>query len=344
MGDEHNSDARRNKPGTGAKALRPTIIGAPPGKPQGQQIKTGSQLPSASSAATKAASPAAASPAAIKPTAIPGVERKRIEVDLAGLKELSPTTRGAVLERARELVESFAVGGTSDRQAVLWGHRLQQDYSNIVSRTLELSQAAVLKRVAGYIGRMTDILGSIDLEAVARPGAASGVVGGFLRKMNVKIDSPEELELARTELDQLVQLMGDSLEELLSLKETLARQASQIVALGEEIDASALAALFASEHLREIQPALAQRYLERSMSLSQTLAQIRGNSSLRDVQIEQPLRLIGAIQNVALVMVPGWLGSIAALGTMLESKRKVTPTQTGELAYQLRNIVQQLKP
>ena len=63
----------------------------------------------------------------------------------------------------------------------------------------------------------------------------------------------------------------------------------------------------------------------------------------RDEQIEQPLRLIGAIQNVALVTVPGWLGSIAGLTAMLAGKRKLTPTETGELAHQLGNILQQLK-
>lgn len=79
------------------------------------------------------------------------------------------------------------------------------------------------------------------------------------------------------------------------------------------------------------------------MSLTQTVAQIRSGASLREVQIEQPLRLIEAIQNVALVMVPGFLGSIAALTTMLDSNRKLTPTEAGELTYQLRSILQQLQ-
>ena len=64
---------------------------------------------------------------------------------------------------------------------------------------------------------------------------------------------------------------------------------------------------------------------------------------MRALQIEQPLRLVAAIQNVALVTVPGLLGGIAALAAMLEERRQVTPTQAGELAYQLRTILQQLK-
>jgi len=71
------------------------------------------------------------------------------------------------------------------------------------------------------------------------------------------------------------------------------------------------------------------------MSLTQTVAQIRSGVSLREMQIEQPLRLIGAIQNVAIVTVPGYLGSVASLTTMLKSNRSLTPTETGELAYSI---------
>ena len=52
---------------------------------------------------------------------------------------------------------------------------------------------------------------------------------------------------------------------------------------------------------------------------------------------------VGSIQNVALVTVHGLLGGIAALTAMLEERRQVTPTQAGELTYQLRTILQQLK-
>lgn len=283
-------------------------------------------------------------PAGAAPTAIPGVERKRIPVDIADFRKLSPQTRASALEGALRLVETFVPGRDDDRQAVLWGHGLQQDYSNLVSRTLEFSQADILKKVTGYIGRMTDILGSIDLEAISGVAPVAGRFGQYLKGMNRKIDTPVELQSARLELDQLVKLMGNALQELLSLKETLAKHARQIEAMGDKVDAAALAAQFLSEHLKEGQPALSQRFLERAMSLIQTLTQIRGNASLREAQIEQPLRLIAAIQNVALVTVPGWLVSIAGVITMLESKRKLTPTEAGELAYQLRNILQQLKP
>ena len=288
--------------------------------------------------------PAAAKPVAAKPTAIPGVERKRIALDLADIKKLSPRTKPGVPERALRLIETFVLEGVGDRQAVLWGHRLQQDYSDLVSRTLELSQADVLRKVTGYIGRMNDILGAINIEAVCGVAPASGMIGEYFKKLNSKIDTPQELEAARIELEQLVRLMGECLEQLLSFKEMLEQQSNRIEDMGNEVEASAIAAEFLSAHLRERNKALSQRFLERSMSLMQTAVQIRGSTSMREVQIEQPLRLIAAIQNVALVMVPGWLGSIAALSTVLASKRKLTSTEAGELAYQLRDLLQQLNP
>lgn len=334
--------------------LRPTVVRPPTGRAR-TPTKTGKGLQEeapvrptvmATASVGKRNSRAPATPqrpeAVKKPTAIPGVERKRIMVELADLRRLSSQAKPSVLEKALRLVQTFVVKGSSDRQAVLWGHSLQQDYSNLVSRTLELSQVEVLRRVTGYIGRMIEILGSIDLEAVCGVVASSGMLGQYFKKVNRKIDTPEELDVARIELDQLVRLMGEALEQLLSFKETLEQHARRIEEVGDEVEASALAAEFLAAHLREGQQALSRRFLERSMSLMQTVAQIRGNTSIREVQIEQPLRLIGAIQNVALVMVPGWLGSIAALSAMLDGRRKPTATEAGELAYQLRNIVQQL--
>ena len=324
------ADSSGGGPKEGGGGLRPTVIAQPTGR------KRRAETPKAGAAII----PANSRPASA-PTAIPGTERKRIGAGDDDLKRLSPATGAAVRAKARRLLDGIVVETLTDRKAVLFGHDLQKGYSDLVSRTLELSQAAVLRRVGGYVSRMTDILGSIDLEALAGGGAAAGL-GGYLRKMNRRIDSPEELAAARRELDQLVRLMGDALEDLLALKDELERQAGRIDAAAEDIEAAALAAQFLAGHLGQSRAAVAQRFIDRSLSLTQTLAQIHGNSTLREAQIEQPLRLIAAIQNVALVTMPGWLSSIASLGAMLESNRKPTQTEAGELAFQLRTIVQQL--
>ena len=333
--------------------LRPTVIIPPAARARTLKAEAakaaqhhapaGSTVVAPAGASNRTRSANAAEPEAPAPTASPGVERKRITVELSDVAKLSPLAKPAVLEQALGLIQSFVAESARDRQAVLWGHRLQLDYSDLVSRTLELSQADVLKKATGYIGRMTDILGSIDIEAVCGAPSRTGIFGQYFKKTNSRIDTAGELETARIELDQLVRLMGEALEQLLSFKEALEQHARRIEGIGDHAEASALAASFLSDHLRASRPPLSQRFLERAMSLTQTVAQIRSGASMREVQIEQPLRLIEAIQNVALVMVPGFLGSIAALTTMLDSNRKLTPTEAGELTYQLRSILQQLQ-
>lgn len=357
-----DKDVEPSRPGTkdGPVRLQPTVIRLPTGCGRMAEVASRQRdeagigaKPSVMNPPSRAAKPlrAPAQVAAVAPrkavelgpTAIPGVERKRIAVDRSDLAKLSPQGRPTVLGQARGLIEAFVVEGARDRQAVLWGHRLQQDYSELVSRSLELSQAEIVKRVTAYIGRMSEILGAIDLEAVCGVAPGRGLLTLYFKSVNSRIDTPEELQRARVELDQLLALLSAALEPLLSLKETLEQHCRRVEEIGDEVEAAALAAEFLSAHLGEIAKPLSQRFLERSMSLTQTVVQIRGNAALRTLQIEQPLRLIAAIQNVALVMVPGWLGSIAAVTAMLEQKRQVTPTQAGELTHQLRTILQKLE-
>jgi hypothetical protein len=275
------------------------------------------------------------------PTAIAGTERKRIAVSLDELKNLSPDTNPDVLARALHLLQAFVAEDASDRTAVLWGEQLQQDHADLVSATLAHSQADVLTRVTVHLNRMMEILGSIDLVAVAGTARDGGGLGKYLGMMSKKIDTPEELQSARVELDQLVKLMSAALDELLDLKGELEQSSHRIDQLGDEVEASALGAQFLSNYLQGKNEELSRRFLERSMGLTQTALQIRGSASMRDSQIEQPLRLISAIQNVALVMVPGWLGSIASLTVL--AGRKPTPTEAGEMAFQLRKILEQMQ-
>ncbi len=280
------------------------------------------------------------SPKARGPTVIPGVQRRRIEVTLSDLRKLSPQATGEVLERALHLLEVVVVERLTDRKAILWGHDLQQGYSGLVSETLTLSQDTMLVKVTGYLNRMMTILSSIDIYGICNI-EDEGSITQFFRRGGAKIDTPQEFESARAELDQLLGLMSAGLEELLKLKEKLDSHSSSIDEFGDEVEASALAALFLSTYLQGTQPGLTQRFTERSMSLTATLAQIRGSSSIRTIQIEQPLSLISSIQNVALVLLPGWIGSVAAL--TVQARKKPSPTEAGELVYQLGEIITQLK-
>ncbi|MGB3928593.1 MAG: hypothetical protein WBL20_06495 [Sphingobium sp.] len=316
------------------RRLRPTIIGPVAGTRPRKRAGTVERVPGAEN-------PLRPSPIAI-PTVIPGVERKRIAVSAVDIERLSPGLSAEVAARAVRLVEGFVVEGARDRQVTMWGHAVQRDYADIVSRVLTLSQNDVMERVRGYVGRMITLLDAIDLEAVCGAGQSAGLFGRFFRSAGGRIDSSSELGAARLELDQLVRLTGEALEPLLTLKDALEEQSRRIDVVGKDIEATTLAAAFLSEYLAKDQPGLSRRFLERSMSLTQTLIQIRGSQPLRGSQVEQPLRLIAAIQDVVLVALPGWLGAITALTTASSAGRRLTPTETGELQHQLRTILQQL--
>lgn len=289
-----------------------------------------------------AGAPRARTPARVAaPTAIAGVERKRIAVTADDLRALAPGAAPEVVARSLRTVQSYVVDDPSDTAVVLWGQRAQQDYADLVSDLLASAQADVLARVTVHLGRMTEILGSIDVGAVAGVDGASGPLTTYLKRVSRRIDTREELGRACAELEQLVRLLRAEMDGLLDLRKRIEEASERVDRLGDEVEASALGAQFLSTYLRGRDEARSRRFLERSMSLTQSALQIRGSASLRESQVEQPLRLIGAIQDVALVMLPGWLGSIASLAAL--AGRRATPTQAGEMAFQLRKILERLE-
>jgi hypothetical protein len=309
--------------------LRPTVIGAP-----------GISL---SSPAGAAPSPArgTAPPPVRQPTAMPGAKRTRIEVATSELEALSPGAAPLVYQQAQALVGGFVADKAAQRKAILWGHDRQKAHGDLVTEMLALARSPVLRQVEGYLARMMDILGSIDFIAVCGHGSKS-VVSRMFQGVNSRIDTLDELANAQSELERLLALMGAALDPLLDLKDRLLRLSESMEEAAVQVEGLAMGALFLSERFRQDDAALAQRFVERSMSLTQTLAQMRQVGSTRDLQIEQPIRMIGAIQNVALVVMPAFIGSIASIATLSARKTKVSPTEAGELAYRLKDIINQL--
>lgn len=271
---------------------------------------------------------------------VSGTSPDRVNVTTSDLRRLSPKTDGAVLDAALAVLLSLVPGRMTERKAILWGHDLQRSFADAVADALRLSQQPVMVQMQGHVARLLEILEGFDLAAVARPEGPG--LGGLLKPFNRKTDTLGELGSARAELTQLVGLMDVGLEGLLGLREQLQANAAGQLKLAIEVEALALAALYLGEHFRGSDAAIANRFIERSMSLTQTLAQIRGDESLRNLQVETPLRTITAIQNVTLVSMPDFLASLGAL-TSLQSGRSVTPTEARELTHKLRNIVSQLQ-
>lgn len=322
MSEDNNNAASDPKRKEESRSLRPTVF-APPRKSRQHAPASGANAQ-----------------AARVPTAIPGLERTRIAVRISDLKTLSPGAAPQVYTRALALIDACLPEKVTERKAVLWGHALQKAHSDLVTQTLRLTQAPVLRKVEGYLARMLEILGSIDLMSVCGHGGA-GVLGQYFKGLNKKVDTPDELDMAQAELESLVEYMNGALEELLALKATLEQHSSAVRDIADGVEASALAALALSRYFEPKSGVLATRFTERSNRLTQTLAQIRGSDATREMQIEQPIRMVSAIQHVALVMMPGWLGSIASALTLL-GRRSLTKTEAGELTYQLREIISQL--
>jgi hypothetical protein len=295
--------------------------------------------PARKKAAPKPAEAAAsAAPAVRKPTAIPGVERKRIPIDATRLRDLSNDARTCA--RAVSLVETFVVEKATERKVILWGHDIQTDYGTLVAEALKLSQTPIFVKVEGYIARMMQILKAIDITAAS--GNASGGIASYFRGVNNKIDTPEELAAAQRELDQLIGHMRRGLKELLDLKDRLEAQAKALDKLAVESEAAALAASFLAQVLQDDKPAISQCFVQRSASLTQTLTQIRQNDTVREAQINYPLRLVSAIQDTALVALPDVIASIASLVSLAGRKTGFSPTEAGELHYKLRDIISKL--
>jgi len=322
------------------KRLRPTVIG-----PSGASLRKAAPAgaPPDAPPAPSAAHPAPA-PVVRQATAIPGARRERIDVPPGELERLSPGATATACVQARALIGAFVVDKATERRAILWGHDLQKAHGDLVSQALTLSRSPVLRKVEGYLARTMDILGSIDLLAACGHDT-SGVLGRMFQRAGARIDTPAELARAQVELDELVALMAAALEELLDLKDRLLEAAERTEAAGAQIEAAAIAALFLSQHLRSGgKDAVAQRFAERAMSLTQTLALIREGAATRNVQLEQPVRMVGAIQDVALVMLPGFIGSIASIAALSATQTAMTRTEAGELAYRLQDIIERLKP
>jgi len=310
--------------------LRPTIVTPPLRRASVPSANTASAVPSRAGTTQTVA----------QPTAVAGTARERIKVTAADLRRLSATALAGVIEAALAQLDAFVVAKASERKAILWGHDLQKSYADAVAEALALSQAPVMRKAGGHIARMLEILGSFDVMSVAEPSRG---ISRFLKGINNKTDTIDELIALRRELDQIVRLMDDALGALIDLKDKLEKNARALEAIARDAESHALTALYLSEYLRPQRPAVAERFVERSMSLTQTVAQIRGNSAVRDMQLEQPIRMISSIQHVTTVSMPDLLSSLAAINSLALQNTMISPTAASELNYKLQDVIRQLK-
>ena len=257
------------------------------------------------------------------------------------LRELSADASEAVCEEATRLLQALTVAMLSQRRAALWGQEIQKACQDRFGGSAAPVSAPFIEQARADLARMTDILEAIDLKAVCGH-AKGGLLGGLARSINRKIDTPAKLASALGELRALLQRMHASFDRLLALKGGLQQRASAFEQLQVEVEAAALAAQFLSKRLAGQSPALAQRFAERHMSLGATLAKTRQSDSAYRTHVEQPLQLISAIQNVALVRMPGLITEMTSLQAHAKAKHAF-PAEALNMSYRLRDILNQLR-
>ena len=140
-----------------------------------------------------------------KPTAIPGFSRKRIPVTVCQLGTYGISLAMNVLEKARSLVEIFDEENLSDRIAVMWGADAQAEYGRLVHVCLSLSQSPVLSEVSVHLGRLIQILDSIDLEKICDREARDSLLSKIVKKATHS-NTIHVLKHAEKEIGQLLVL------------------------------------------------------------------------------------------------------------------------------------------
>lgn len=282
------------------KRLRPTVIAPPAGREKRPTPSPG------------------APPTLRKPTTIPGVERKRIAVGAVDIVRLTPGAEPRMAARAVKLIDGFVVEGARDQHVARWGQAVQQRCDALLSDAPEPPHADAPDLARGYIGRILELLGTINLAPIC------------------DIRRP-----TRDELLQLIHRLRTTLDPLRSLLAAREDHARRIDEAGFEIEAAALGATFLAEHLATLRPELSRRFLQREMSLTKTALEIRSGQFERGRQLEEARGLVGVVQDVVLAALPDWLDGVAALA---KTRRRANPAEVGDLQRRLRALVRNLEP
>lgn len=274
-----------------------------------------------------------------------GKKRERIPVTDDDVFMRNPHLPEETRSRTIALIDSINVDVANDREAILWGTQVQKRYAELVNESLNLSQSALLTQVEGHAKRMIEILNAINLKRVC--GLEPTRFLDAFRRTTKTIDTPEELEAARIELGQLVGHLNARVDPLLVLKEEMERIGKEVEAVELEAMAHAEASGFVVDHLNGLNDpskmTLAQRFLERSGSLTATVSQIRQDKAIRAMQVEHPVKLIEAVQQVTLVTLPSWLSTLTNILAMFQGRgRKPNLTEIDELGDVAKKLIETL--
>jgi hypothetical protein len=275
------------------------------------------------------------------PSSIPGKVRKRIPIDKAELMRRHGSC-AEIIDAAMEIITAFNEDTFAMADALLWGQTLQAKHGALVSETLTLAKSETVAVVSGHLNRLMTILEQIELEKIF--GGQRNMVAQMIRKASERIDTPDELDQALREIDQLSKLLQGRIEDLLILRSKMEQNSSEIERTGNEIESSMIAAQTIAEFLVTIsRPDFAACLEERVASLTVTLGHIRTSSSMRKSHIEQPMNLTTLVQDIVFNTLLSWMTSVIALRMTLHGHNKTNPTEVSEISRIMQNIQQKLR-
>lgn len=284
-------------------------------------------------------------PKTFAPSSMPGNKRSRLPITMDNLKSSFPELDQNRLEPMLQMIWETDTQLMQESSALTWQNSLQKSYSEQVMMLLELTRHDALETAQTRLHRVLDILEAIDLHGVCEFNK-DGIFTRFLKSANSEYDTPEELELAEKELNQLVSRLNKESEALVALQRQAIQLLKEIKVLESRVQCAANAASVLStyfEKLGKSHSRMAAQFHERAVSLTKTKAQMIQNEGARELQINHLHQLMASIQDVVLVMLPDWLGSISTIRSMLDMKKAVTLTEVMELTDRKKKIISHLK-
>ncbi len=312
-GGVHPTVIRCGMPAEVPKERKPTVI-APPV----------SQLNSQS--------PAAAVVPPIRPTAIAGTVRMGAHVSVEDLTRHFPGTPVEVLKSARYVLEGVVLDLLTDSQCVMWGGEIQKRFGELTERSLELTGSKVVQDSERHLARLYAILEELD-EAL-RHKSSQGLL--FWRKEETVW---EKFQAAGNELNQLRTLLGQALPAIVDVESSLASLSSEFEKLCNDLDAESLAGRYIAEELLHGKDRTKQSLLDRSISLTETVAHIRQGILLRGQTADILGQFVSRVQDGVLHTLPAWIEIV----TLAYQHSSHTETELYTLRQGLEDIINRLK-
>lgn len=323
------------------KQIGPTILRPDPthqtSTPQNVAVeKTPTRIPTAIKPADPATVKREDKPVVIeKPSVIPGgVSRKGLEVTKEDLARSFPGTREEILAEAKKILSTVIMEILTEVNCRQWGIKQQERYGELVEETLRLTSSKEIKDSSRHVSRLYALLQ--ELAITFREPEPQGFAFWKKRKNPLEV-----FDSNRTEIEQLSHILRQQLPAISELQAKLEDSSTEFKKLLQQLDAESIAARYLADLLttgNDSRQAFAQRLLDRSLSLSQTVAQIQQGIILRQTTTAEIGKLVSRIQEGVLVALPAWMEQVS----VVQAKSALTETEMYTFQQGLDTIVAQL--